>query len=236
MSGGAVLAACDMFPLGLIAFELFTSFGSAMERAKAFGELRARRVPSDFTQRYTLLASLVGQLLAESPSERPTCTALLQAVRPGPASPVVSPLTSPVLSTSSPVGPLPQQASLADEIPSAILPAPAATTIAVPVPTAGAPSAVPLHAAESSSSNETSGGSAVDASAEGEVPANGAPADGVAADGGDGGMEDAGGGAADWRDEELTRRLLEMGVLAAELQRVEAAGGASSPPAAAATS
>ena len=42
LNEGAALAACDMFPLGLIAFELFHAFGSAMERAKLFSQLRSQ--------------------------------------------------------------------------------------------------------------------------------------------------------------------------------------------------
>ena len=39
-------ASCDIFPLALIGFELFRSFGSAMERAKLFGELRSVGAPT----------------------------------------------------------------------------------------------------------------------------------------------------------------------------------------------
>ena len=39
-------ASCDIFPLALIGFELFRSFGSAMERAKLFGELRGVGAPT----------------------------------------------------------------------------------------------------------------------------------------------------------------------------------------------
>ena len=78
MNGGALLSACDMFPLGLITYELFTSFGSAMERAKAFGELRSQRMPQEFVARLPVLAPLVGRLLSESPKDRPTCSEVLQ--------------------------------------------------------------------------------------------------------------------------------------------------------------
>ncbi|KOO34943.1 putative serine threonine-protein kinase gcn2-like protein [Chrysochromulina tobinii] len=77
MQGGAVLPACDMFPLGLIAFELFHAFGSAMERAKTFAELRAHRLPPSFVQAQPTLASLIGRLLSEAPSERPNCSDVL---------------------------------------------------------------------------------------------------------------------------------------------------------------
>ena len=38
--GASVSAACDIFPLALLGYELFHCFGSAMERAKIFGDLR----------------------------------------------------------------------------------------------------------------------------------------------------------------------------------------------------
>ena len=102
LSGGAVLTSCDVFPLGLIAFELFTVFGSAMERAKAFGELRFGRVPPAFAERLPLLASLIRQLLSERPGNRPTVSKVLKTIQPSPPSPVASPLTSPVLRATAP--------------------------------------------------------------------------------------------------------------------------------------
>jgi serine/threonine protein kinase len=103
MSGGAALAACDMFPLGLMTYELFHVFGSAMERAKDFGDLREGRVPAPFAHERPALAALIRRLLSKRPQDRPLCREVLRAIQSPPfsvpevrsASPDPSPDASP---------------------------------------------------------------------------------------------------------------------------------------------
>lgn len=71
---GVAHAACDMFPLGLLAFELFHTFGSAMERAKLFAQLRTESIPGEFMRHWPEIASLMSRLLSHSPETRPLCT------------------------------------------------------------------------------------------------------------------------------------------------------------------
>ena len=112
---GVAAAACDMFPLGIIGFELFHVFGSAMERAKIFERLRAQQLPAEFEARQPLLAPLLRRLLSARPAERPLTDAVrhtLDAVRrewgrvpppPSPAnsSPALTPLNTPTLGPTS---------------------------------------------------------------------------------------------------------------------------------------
>ena len=119
---------------------------------------------------------------------------------PSPALATVSPVLSGGFGSSkssptlSPLGPLPQQA-LAAAVPSAALPSPASAEEA----SATTVAVKLMDAPEAPSSEEY------------------APGDSAAAFAVDVDKP----GTADWRDEELTRRLLEMQVLASELQSVE---------------
>ena len=73
LAQGVARPACDLFPVGLIAFELFQPFGSAMERAKAFTQLRAQQIPPEFARRWPELAPLIRTLLAPRTADRPPC-------------------------------------------------------------------------------------------------------------------------------------------------------------------
>lgn len=77
---GVARSHCDMFPLGLIAYELFHPFGSAMERAKDFGTLRSGAVPSKFAGRWARLARLIARLVSADPWARPLCAEVLSAL------------------------------------------------------------------------------------------------------------------------------------------------------------
>jgi hypothetical protein len=58
-------------------YELFTPFGSAMERAKHFGRLRSGDVPREFVRRWSRLSRLISRLLSASPAARPLCDVVL---------------------------------------------------------------------------------------------------------------------------------------------------------------
>ena len=212
MSGGAVLTSCDLFPLGLIAYELFTAFGSAMERAKAFGELRAGRVPSQFSERLPLLARLIHLLLSENPANRPTVTNVLKAIQPSPASPVVSPLTSPVLRGVLAVSPETGQELLPSSIEELIGESSQENSAHRSTPS-------PPLVEQPQRASPTQDESVSDAKASLErltIAVDCSSHESV-----DRSMSSPSCAAADWRDDELTRRLVEMELLAEELQSEE---------------
>jgi len=96
--GAAVSAACDVFPLALIAFELFHPFGSAMERAKIFGGLRRlgeRSLDAPRNCRYNAppclntaaapalpaqLVPLLCAMLQHDPPQRPLCPTVMRSL------------------------------------------------------------------------------------------------------------------------------------------------------------
>lgn len=223
MGGGVVQSACDLFPLGLIAYELFTPFGSAMERAKAFGELRAGRIPPAFVTRLPVLASLLTHLLDESPANRPTVTAVLRAIQPSPASPTASPLTSPVLRASPGVPGADAPSSIEELLGETLASLPREGSPSPPTVEEArlSPTAEQLAAASAPGPSGCGDEShkpltvAVDCSQHEAVERPPIEAKDCAAD-------------HDWRDAELTRRLLEMQVLADELRQSEQTRGAGS--------
>ena len=173
LAAGELSAACDLFPLGLIGFELFHPFGSAMERAKLFDQLRAQRAAAlePLGKRWPTLAPLLAALLSASPAARPPADALLDAQvdlsrvfrgrtpsPPSSPSPAASPSSVP-FGASSPPGPtgtLTDLPPLSPALPPAALPPAAATALP--------PSCADAAAAASAgrSSGEWSGSGACD--------------------------------------------------------------------------
>ena len=202
-----------------------------MERAKDFGELRAGRIPEPFRTRRPHLAALILRLVAASPHARPLCTEVLRLIRPAPTSPLNSPNQSPVLSSAEApalVSPLssPLLGSAANAQPPPLAPplsvrAEMGAEMGADVVMAAAAErrrggAAGAHVVDPADVAESSGGSAdsVDVAVH-----EGAMAD----------MAVHGGASVDWRDAELTRRLLEMQLLAVELQLAEEGEGRAPP-------
>ena len=73
----AVTSHTDLFSLGIILFEMFFVFGTAMERALVLADLRRRRLPAGFAAEHPHVARLVLALLHERPERRPTAAELL---------------------------------------------------------------------------------------------------------------------------------------------------------------
>ncbi|KAG5830993.1 hypothetical protein ANANG_G00299160 [Anguilla anguilla] len=61
----------DIFPLGLIFFELLWRIGTGMERAKLWVGLRRGELPEEFRKEYTTEHVLIRKMLSEAPANRP---------------------------------------------------------------------------------------------------------------------------------------------------------------------
>jgi len=69
----------DIYPLGIILFELYFPFSTAMERAKAFYDLREKQIlPEKFVKRWPQEAALVLWLTQKDPNKRPTINELYE--------------------------------------------------------------------------------------------------------------------------------------------------------------
>ncbi|XP_034050475.1 eukaryotic translation initiation factor 2-alpha kinase 1 isoform X2 [Thalassophryne amazonica] len=78
LNGSSYDSKSDMYSIGILAFELFQPFGTEMERVLTLGDLRERKIPNSFCQRWPLLAKHIIKLTNKEPSVRPTATQLLQ--------------------------------------------------------------------------------------------------------------------------------------------------------------
>lgn len=70
----------DMFALGVILFEMWSVFGSYMERMVQLDHVRHARVPTDFAESLPVQAHLVGMLVHPDAGERPTAAKLLDVM------------------------------------------------------------------------------------------------------------------------------------------------------------
>ncbi|CAM8887312.1 unnamed protein product [Rhodiola kirilowii] len=69
----------DMYSLGVVFFELWHPFGTAMERHVILSELKQKgQLPSTWVSGYPKEAALLRRLMSASPSDRPSATELLQ--------------------------------------------------------------------------------------------------------------------------------------------------------------
>ncbi|GMJ08489.1 GENERAL CONTROL NON-DEPRESSIBLE 2, ARABIDOPSIS THALIANA GENERAL CONTROL NON-DEPRESSIBLE 2 [Hibiscus trionum] len=73
----------DMYSLGVVFFELWRPFGTAMERHIVLSDLKLKgELPSAWIAEFPEQASLLRCLMSQSPSDRPTAMELLQNVFP----------------------------------------------------------------------------------------------------------------------------------------------------------
>lgn len=73
----------DMYSLGVVFFELWHPFGTAMERHIVLSDLKQKgELPSGWVYEFPEQASLLRLLMSSSPSERPSAAELLQHAVP----------------------------------------------------------------------------------------------------------------------------------------------------------
>ena len=67
---------CDVYSLGILLVEIFSTFTTGMERAQVLGS-RLGKLPQDWTVAHPIQAQLAQQMTAASPKERPSCSQVL---------------------------------------------------------------------------------------------------------------------------------------------------------------
>jgi len=75
----AVSSSADVYSLGVLLVEIFSSFDTAMERAKVLSCLAedGPQLPQDFVSTYPCVEPLVRRMLSQDPKRRPTCQQIL---------------------------------------------------------------------------------------------------------------------------------------------------------------
>ncbi|KAI8982093.1 kinase-like domain-containing protein [Mycotypha africana] len=69
----------DIYSLGIILFELFQPFSSAMERARSIDQLKQKGIlPSAFQRKYPYIGDMILHMLHPDPQQRPSAVELLQ--------------------------------------------------------------------------------------------------------------------------------------------------------------
>jgi translation initiation factor 2-alpha kinase 4 len=69
---------CDVYSLGICLVEMFSNFGTAMERADVLMQLRSEgRVPSEWEEANPVQAQLAKRMVAPEPTDRPSCGEIL---------------------------------------------------------------------------------------------------------------------------------------------------------------
>jgi len=91
----------DIYSLGIILFELFSSFCTYSERANTLKNLKEGKMPQEFVSQFATEAAAVNWMMSKNPIQRPTCFEILKC---------------PLLQSSDEVSILKQQLSESQEI------------------------------------------------------------------------------------------------------------------------
>ncbi|XP_034964171.1 interferon-induced, double-stranded RNA-activated protein kinase isoform X2 [Zootoca vivipara] len=71
----------DIFPLGLILFEMLYTFQTYHEKYQIFKDIKEGKLPEPFTKEFPIEASLIKKLLSKVPSQRPSASNILHFLR-----------------------------------------------------------------------------------------------------------------------------------------------------------
>jgi len=80
LQGGAYTEKSDIFSLGIVTFELYNPFKTAMERTKILSQLRASRLSDSFQEKYPKESGLIKAMLSHTPENRPSTQEILQTM------------------------------------------------------------------------------------------------------------------------------------------------------------
>ncbi|XP_028845176.1 protein kinase containing Z-DNA binding domains [Denticeps clupeoides] len=73
----------DIFPLGLIFFELLWKFSTRLEKAKTWENLRKQEFPDEFSEDFNYESKLIKKMLSREPRKRPAAAQLKAALDAG---------------------------------------------------------------------------------------------------------------------------------------------------------
>lgn len=71
-----------MYSLGVVLFELWHPFSTAMERHVVLSELKHKRFPPAWIAKFPQQENLVRRLMSENPSDRPTAEVVIEHLLP----------------------------------------------------------------------------------------------------------------------------------------------------------
>ncbi|KAM3854222.1 interferon-induced, double-stranded RNA-activated protein kinase isoform 1-T2 [Vipera latastei] len=71
----------DIFPLGLILYEMLFPFSTGHEKEKEWPNIKEGKLPKTFIEKFTKEASLIKKLLSKEPSQRPSAADILEFIR-----------------------------------------------------------------------------------------------------------------------------------------------------------
>ncbi|XP_026551182.1 interferon-induced, double-stranded RNA-activated protein kinase [Pseudonaja textilis] len=71
----------DIFPLGLILYEMLSPFYTGSEKCQEWPNIKEGKLPKTFTRKFTKETSLIKQLLSKEPSQRPSAADILRILK-----------------------------------------------------------------------------------------------------------------------------------------------------------
>lgn len=72
---------CDVYALGIVLVEIFSKFGTGMERVEVLRNLQPNGAPQEWATAHLIQAELSSRMVASNPTERPSCHDVLSYLR-----------------------------------------------------------------------------------------------------------------------------------------------------------